>query len=111
MIELGELEANYQEFEKRKTRVVVVSVEDQEAAKITQADFPHLLVVADAEHKLADAMQVIHRKSAPDGRDTSAPTTIIVDGDGIVRWTHRPSRSIVRLTPDEVLAALDSHLP
>ena len=110
MIELGQLEAQHGEFERRKTRVVVASLEDQATAKLTQADFPHLVVVADADHKLADALDVIHRESGPDGGDTAAPTTILVDGGGKVRWIFRPDRFLVRLTPAEVLAALDARV-
>ncbi|MEX2121248.1 MAG: redoxin domain-containing protein [Pirellulales bacterium] len=108
MNELGQLEAEHREFEKRKARVVVASLEDQETAKATQAAFPHLVVVADADRKLAGALDVIHRQSAPDRGDTTAPTTIVVDGGGTVRWTFRPRRSHGRLTPAQILAALDS---
>jgi peroxiredoxin len=111
MIELGQLEANWQEFEKGNVHVVVVSVEDREAAKATQADFPHLIVVSDAARNLSGAMDVIHPRSAPDGGDTSAPTTILIDGEGTVRWTFRPERVFHRLSPEEVLAAIDKEMP
>jgi peroxiredoxin len=111
MIELGQLEANWREFEKRKVCVVAISVEDREAAKATQADFPHLDVVSDAERNLADAVAAIHPTSGPDGADTAAPTTILVDGDGTVRWTFRPDRVFSRLSPAEVLAAVDREMP
>jgi len=111
MIELGQLEAHRQEFEKRNVRVVVVSIEDQDAAKATQADFPHLVVLSDAERKLADAVEVIHQKAAPGGGDTAAPTTILIDGDGTVRWVFRPDRVFDRLSPEQVLAAIDREMP
>lgn len=111
MIELGQLEAAYQEFDKRKARVVVASLEDQETAKATQEAFPHLVVVADADRKLAEAVDVIQPHSAPDGGDTTAPTTILVDGSGTVRWTFRPERFLARLSPRQVLDALDEHMP
>ena len=110
MIELGQLEAAHEEF-RGKARVVVISIEDQDEAKETKKDFPHLVVVADADRKLAEAIDVIHRQSAPGGKDTSAPTTIITDGKGIVRWTYRPDRFLTRLNPAEVLGALNEHLP
>ncbi|MCI0464366.1 MAG: peroxiredoxin family protein [Gemmataceae bacterium] len=111
MIELGQLEANWQEFEKRQVRVVVVSVEDREAARATQADFPHLVIVSDGERKLSGAVEVIHQGSAPDGGDTAAPTTLLIDGKGTVRWTFRPDRVFTRLSPSEVLAAVDREMP
>ncbi|SRR5581483_4231077 len=111
MIELGQLEAHWQEFDKRKVRVVVVSIEDQEAAKATQADFPHLTVVSDADRNLANAMQVLHPRSAPSGDDSAAPTTILIDGNGTVRWMFRPDRVFTRLSPEQVLAAIDKEMP
>src|SRR5262249_17656706 len=111
MIELGQLEANWQQFEKRKVRVVVVSIEDLKKAKATQVDFPHLVVASDAERKLAEAVAVVHPHSGPDGGDTSAPTTILLDGSGTVRWTFRPDRVFTRLSPEQVLAAVDKEMP
>ena len=111
MIELGQLESQWQEFEKKKVRVVVVSVEGPKEAMDTQSDFPHLIVVSDAEHKLADAVAVIHPNSNPKGGDTTAPTTILVDGKGFVRWTFRPDRVLTRLSPSQVLAAIDKEMP
>lgn len=111
MIELGQLEANWQQFEKRKVGVVVVSLENVEKAQATQADFPHLLVVSDAERKLSEAVAVIHPHSAPDGNDTAAPTTLLIDGGGTVRWTFRSENVFRRLSPSDVLAAVDREMP
>jgi alkyl hydroperoxide reductase subunit AhpC len=111
MLELGQLESHQQEFAKRNARVVVVSIEDQEKAKETQTAFPHLVVVADAQRGLANALEVIHRQSNPHGGDSAAPTTLLVDGKGVVRWMFRPDRAFRRLSPAEVLAALDEHMP
>jgi len=111
MTELGELERRHADFEQRNTRVVVVSVEGPEAAKKTQAGFPHLIVVTDAQKGLSNVADAIHHRSAPDGGDTAAPATLLVDREGIVRWQYRPSRYLTRLTPDELLAAIDQQLP
>jgi peroxiredoxin len=110
MSELGQLEAHWQEFEKRRVKVVVVSIEDQNAARATQADFPHLVVVSDESRNLANTVAVIHPESNPHGGDTAAPTTILVDGSGTVRWMFRPDRILTRLSPSEVLAAVDKEL-
>jgi peroxiredoxin len=110
MIELGELEAHHQQFAQKNARVVVASLEDQAKAEETQKQFPHLVVVADPKRKLAETLEVMHRKSAPDGSDTTAPTTVILDGSGTVRWTFRPQNALTRLSPGEVLAALEQHV-
>jgi len=107
MLELGELERHHEEFAQRNTRVVVVSVEGTEDAKITQERFPHLVVVADKARELTGLADVIVPRSAPDGSDTAAPATLLVDRHGKVRWEHRPERILDGLSPGELLAAID----
>ena len=107
MIELGQLEQRHKDFARRDTRVIVVSMEGTEDAKKTQADFPHLIVLADDGRGLSDAAQLVHQGAAPDGKDADAPTTIIVDRRGMVRWVYRPRAVIGRLSPDDVLQAID----
>jgi peroxiredoxin len=111
MIELGQLESQWQVFDKRKIQVVVISIEDQEDAKATQADFPHLVVVSDAQRQLSDAVEIIHPHSAPNGGDTAAPTTLLIDGGGTVRWVFRPDRVFTRLSPAQLLAMIDKEMP
>ena len=110
MIELGQLERRYEDFARRQTRVVVVSVEGPDNARRTQEDFPHLLVLADEGRGLSDAAQLIHPQAGPGGKDIDAPTTILVDRQGTVRWLYRSPEIIARLSPDEVLRAVDERL-
>ncbi len=89
---------------------MAISLDDLETSLLTQKDLPHLIVVSDAERHLADAVQVIHPKSSPEQGDTTAPTTIIVSGNGSVRWIYRPERFLTRLSPGALLSALDATL-
>ena len=89
---------------------MVVSLESPDQAKKTQADFPHLVVVADAGRGLSAVADVIHVQSNPKGGDSAAPATLLVDRRGTVRWEFRPARYLTRLSPDELLAAIDQHL-
>jgi peroxiredoxin len=111
MKELGELEANHSKFEDRGTQIVVVSMEGPDKARATQAEFPHLKVLADSDASVAGALKTVHKHAAPDGSDTNAPTTVLVDGKGVVRWFFRPDFHIVRLSPAQLLGAIDEHLP
>ena len=111
MIELGQLERRHEDFARRNARVIVVSLEGLDAARQTQADFPHLLVLADRGRGLTEAGGFLHPHAAPDGGDADAPTTVLVDRHGTVRWLYRPGAAITRLSPDDVLAALDRHVP
>jgi peroxiredoxin len=110
MIELGQLEAYHDEFAKRYTRVVAVSVDGLDDSKKTQQDFPHLTVMADHDHKLVDAVAVLHPGAGEHGEDVAAPTTILVDKHGVVRALFRPTNVASRLSADEVLAMVDKNL-
>lgn len=111
MVELGQLEKQHGEFAARGIRILAVSNDDLATARKTQADFPHLTIVSDAQQNLARAVQVIHPKASIQGTDTNAPTTLLLDGQGTVRWVFRPQRFIERLTPQELAKAIDEHLP
>jgi peroxiredoxin len=107
MVELGELEGHHRQFADRQVRVVVVSNDDLKEAQATQAQFPHLVVVSDADQNVAKAMQVLHPGAGEDGGDTNAPTTFLVDGHGQVLWWFRPARYITRLSATELVRSID----
>jgi peroxiredoxin len=111
MVELGQLEARHEDFEKRNTRVVVVSLDNVEDSAKTQQKFPHLTVVSDDTESLAKAAELIAPQHSPTGGDTLAPTTVLLDRDGVVRWVSRKDNYLERPPPDEVLAAVDAHAP
>jgi peroxiredoxin len=111
MVELGQLERRHEDFARRNTRVIAVSVEGAEDASKTQAQFPHLVVLADQVRGLSEAAVLIHAHAGRDGSDVDAPTTILVDRHGTVRWLYRPGDVIARLPPDDVLQAIDRHMP
>jgi alkyl hydroperoxide reductase subunit AhpC len=105
MIELGQLEAQAGEFQKKNVRIIAVSLDNLEDSKATQEKFPQLVIVADFEKKLSEAVQVIQGNEGH-----NAPTTILVDGQGVVRWVFRPERFLTRLSPEELLRAVDQHM-
>jgi len=110
MIELGQLERHHDEFDKRHARIVAVSVDGLEDSQKTQTKFPHLTVVSDHDHKLVDAVAVVHPGAGEGGGDVAAPTTILVDKSGVVRALFRPGNVGRRLSPVEVTAMLDKEL-
>ncbi len=111
MIELVQLERRYDDFSKRNARVLVISMEGLEDARKTQAQFPHLIVLGDEARGLSEAAVLIHPHAAPDRRDIDVPTTILVDRQGIVRWLYRSPAVVARLSPGDVLRAIDRYTP
>ncbi len=110
MTELVQLERRHEDFPKRKTRVIVVSVEGIGDAQKTQADFPHLNVLSDEGRGLSEAARLIHAHAGPAGEDIDVPTTILVDNRGTVCWLYRSPSVVVRLSPDDLLQAIDQTL-
>jgi alkyl hydroperoxide reductase subunit AhpC len=108
---LGPRSRRHEDFTQRDTRIIVVSMEGLDDAAKTRAQFPHLVVLADQGRSLSEAAGLVHAGAAPDGGDTDVPTTIIVDRHGIVRWLYRSPQVIARLSPDDVLQAINAYLP
>ena len=105
MIELGQLEKHHADFDDKNIRLVVSSIEKPEEAKETQKQFPHLVVVSDENRSLSNAVEVMDTNTFP--HESSAPTTLIVDGNGVVRWAYRSGHVMSRLSPAELLAEVE----
>src|SRR6516165_1915233 len=110
MLELVQLEKRHADFAGRNADVIVVSMEGTTDAQLTQERFPHLVVLSDSGRGLADGVGLVHVHAAPDGSDADMPTTILLDRNGVVRWIYRTPEVIARLSPDELLDAIDRNL-
>jgi peroxiredoxin len=110
MKELGQLQAHHEDFAKRNTQVVAVSLDNLEDARKTQDRFPGLVIVSDKDESLAHAAELIAPQRSHEGGDTLAPTTVILDRGGVVRWVSRKSTVVERPPPEEVLKALDENV-
>lgn len=77
----------------------------------TQKQFAHLTILCDEKRELARAAAVIGPHYSPvDGSETTAPTTILIDKTGQVRWLFRPDRYLERLSVEELLTQVDRQL-
>ena len=111
MVELGQLEAHHEKLTSGNAHILVVSSDGRDDAEKTQKDFPHLVVVADEGHNLISTVEIVSQVANPTGKDIAAPTTMLIDNQGMVRWLFRPDRYIVRLSPAELAEAMDKYLP
>jgi peroxiredoxin len=110
MVELGQLEKHHDEFKSRGVRIVAASLDDVPDTARTQEKFPHLTIVSDHDQSLAKAADIIGPHHGPSGEVTVSPTTVLIDRAGQVRWVFRPDVYITRLSPQELLAAIDRNL-
>jgi peroxiredoxin len=61
--------------------------------------------LSDSQGVLLDALGIRHR-NAREGRDIAFPTAVLVDADGIVRWTFQSDTYRQRARPEDVFAAI-----
>jgi peroxiredoxin len=107
MTQLRELEQNHARFDEAGASIVVVSIEDVATAAETQRDFPGLVVVADENRELSNAVDLINRGVSPTGGDAATPTSLIVDGHGIVQALDRPARVMARPSAASLLHEIE----
>jgi len=75
-----------------------------ELARTAGLEFP---ILSDPDLQTIDAYGLRH-VAAHDGRDIASSASVLIDADGIVRWTSVTRNVRVRPAPDEVLAAIDA---
>ncbi len=68
-------------------------------------------ILADPDLRTIDAYALRHAGGGADGHDIAHPASILIDSDGIVRWTFVTHNVRVRPTPDMILAAIDALPP
>jgi peroxiredoxin len=61
--------------------------------------------LSDTEGVLLDELNIRHRR-APGVGDIAFPTALLVDSNGIVRWTYETDTYRTRARPEDVLRAI-----
>ena len=96
-----------QEFHNRGVRVVGVVVDPVETnaqfARDAGLGFP---ILSDPDLRTIDAYGLRHR-GGHEGQDIALSASVLIDADGIVRWTHVTPNFRVRPLPADILAAVD----
>jgi peroxiredoxin len=83
-----------------------VSVDPPETSKgLKQRLNSNFTFLSDSDGVLLDALNIRHRDSPGKG-DIAFPTSVLVDANGIVRWTYETDNYRTRARPEEVLRAI-----
>jgi peroxiredoxin len=109
--ELQGLQLSIDELRERRCAIAGVVVDPVEAnaelARQAELDYP---ILSDPDLRTIDAYGLRH-VAGHDGHDIAHSASVLVDRDGIVRWTSVTDNVRVRPTPTEVLAAVDALPP
>lgn len=64
-------------------------------------------ILSDPELATIDAYGLRH-VAGRQGRDIALSASVLIDADGVVRWTHVTPNFRVRPLPNDILAAIDT---
>jgi peroxiredoxin len=98
----------YRKVGQSNVQLYAVSVDPPEVSEALRRrlhiDFTFL---SDPDGIVLDALNIRHRKARmQDGGDIAFPTQVLVDRDGIVRWTYTSESYRVRARPEDVFAEI-----
>lgn len=103
-----QLQKHYGEIAARNVKLFAVSVDPPHASEALRQrlgiDFTFL---SDPNGIVLDRLNILHRQGRRDGSDIAYPAQVLVDKDGIVRWTYVSEFYRVRARPEDIFAALD----
>ena len=104
--ELQSLVQYYGRFRESGVELFAVSVDPPEtSAALRQRLGLPFTFLSDPDGEVLDRLAIRHR-SAHDGRDIAYPAQVLVDRDGIVRWTFSSDSIRRRARPADALAAI-----
>jgi signal transduction histidine kinase len=87
--------------------VIAVSTEPPEAsARFRTGLAADFTFVSDVKGELLGRLNLLHR-GGYGGRDVAVPAAILVDKRGTVRWVYRPEVGHLRMTPEDLLDAVE----
>jgi peroxiredoxin len=96
------------DFAARRASVVGIVVDsvttNAELARTAGLDFP---LLSDQSLGVIDAYGLRH-VAAHDGHDIALSASVLLDGEGVVRWTHVTRNVRLRPVPSTVLAEIDA---
>jgi peroxiredoxin len=98
----------FRQIEEQHVRLFAVSVDQPEVSEALRqrlhCDFTFL---SDPDGTVLDRFNIRHHGGRKiDGGDIAFPTQVLVDKDGIVRWTFQSENYRVRARPDQIFAAI-----
>lgn len=106
--ELTVMNDYYDRIRRAGVELVAVSVDAPEISeRLRQRLSVPFTFLSDQKGELLDALGIRHR-GGHQGEDIAYPAQVLVDKDGIVRWTFRADSYRQRAHPDDVLAAIEA---
>jgi len=102
------LQSTQSEFAARNTEILAISIDPPEdSAKIVTKLGLSFPILSDPEFQAIDAFGVRHQEGMM-GKDIARPAVFILNTQGRLTWSNLTDNWRVRVTPNELIEALDS---
>jgi peroxiredoxin len=101
------------ELDARGIQVVTVSTDKPEAIRAGHGKHKlQAVMLSDPDLAITDRFGLRNQaiQSGPPGRPQPVPTTLLVDGEGTVRWMDQSENYQKRSDPEYLLGAIQTHL-
>lgn len=97
----------YKQLSDQGVELYAVSVDPPETSEALRQrlDAPFTFL-SDPDGGLLDRLNIRHRGGNRGKADIAFPTQVLVDDQGIVRWTYESDSLRIRASPDEIFAAV-----
>jgi len=106
--ELQGLQLNIDEFRRRGVRIAGVVVDPVETnAQLARDAGLGFQILSDPDRHTIDAYGLRHI-AGHEGQDIALSASVLIDADGVVRWTHVTPNFRVRPLPAEIIAVVDT---
>jgi len=103
-----QLDRYYSQIADRGVSLFAVSVDPPETSRrLRERLQSRFTFLSDSDGALLDALGIRHVE-ALEGRDIAFPTAILVDADGVVRWTFQSDTYRQRARPEQVFEAIEA---
>jgi peroxiredoxin len=107
--ELRSFQQTFSQFDQRGIRLFAISVDPPETnrqhRKKLGLTYP---LLSDPNLDAIRAYNLVHAGAGPGGSDVALPAEILVDSTGAIRWMNLTESAMVRVRPEQVLAAWDA---
>jgi peroxiredoxin len=106
--ELQGLQLSHDEFRRRQCRIIGIVVDPVEVnAQLIRDAGLDFSILSDPDLRTIDAYGLRH-VGGHDGSDIALSASVLLDAQGIVRWTYVTRNFRVRPLPSDILAAVDN---
>ncbi|PYT57616.1 MAG: hypothetical protein DMG46_13540 [Acidobacteria bacterium] len=110
---MREFARHKEDFDSLNTRVVAISVDDREHARLVWEKVVdrQFTILSDPEAQVIRAYGLVHSSAGKEGQDIALDTTLLVDADGREHW-RRVSATLPDIpSADEILGRIRESAP